>query len=435
MAQAGLTYGQAFEWIHSLERFGIKPGLSRIRQLCALLGNPQEKLRFIHVAGTNGKGSTSTMIAEICRAAGHRTGLYTSPYVLDFRERIQIDGAWIPKENLCAGAAQLQALLPLLAEPLTEFECITALALAYFAKSGCDVVVLEVGLGGRWDATNVIASPLCAVLTKISLDHTQLLGGTVEEIALEKCGILKPGCPAVSCCEQPQEAHAVIAAKAKELGCPLVIAERADCDVLRSDLCGSDAVLYGLPVRVPLLGEHMCRNALTAVKTARLLESTGKFSLPEEAIRAGIANAKMPARMEVLLREPLILLDGGHNPDCAGALAAVLARFLPERPVLALCGMMADKDVGGYLRRLTPQLCGLIACRPDIPRALESQVLANEALLAAGERAFYIKTAAAPEEGLRLALQWQAEEENGVLLLCGSFYLASALRSKIMASL
>ncbi|MCL2532059.1 MAG: bifunctional folylpolyglutamate synthase/dihydrofolate synthase [Oscillospiraceae bacterium] len=426
-----MTYEQALDYIHSLMRFGIKPGLGRVRALCELLGNPQDKLRIIHVAGTNGKGSTCTMLAEICRAAGMKTGLYISPYVIDFRERMQVltpsvitcgdanspkgEPNMISHEDLARLTAHCKALAETIEEPITEFEFITALAFAWFAEQNCDVVVLEVGLGGRLDATNVIPPPWVSVITKIAYDHMDVLGDTLTLIAGEKCGIIKPSSPVVTTCEQGEEALEVIRKIAQERGCTLTEARMNDCEILESGITGSRAKLAGLDVHVPMLGEHMCRNALTAVITARVL------NLPDEAIVAGIAAARIPARMEILSAEPLVILDGGHNPDCATALANALTQHLPGQKITAVCGMMADKDVAAYLQLLRPHVGRLITVRPDNPRAISADELAAQA------RALGYDDVQ-PVESLEAALQ-QAQHP---LLICGSFYLAGDVRSRFL---
>ena len=407
-----MTYDQALEYIHSLHRFGIRPGLERISALCAALGSPQERLRCVHVAGTNGKGSACAMLAEIAMAAGRKTGLYISPYVIDFRERMQVNGEMIPKEDLCRWTQAVKSIAETLPEPVTEFEFNTALAFAWFAEQGCGLVVLEVGMGGRWDATNVIAAPLCSVIMRIALDHTDVLGDTLSKIAAEKCGIVKPGRPVVSACGQDAGALAVIREACGQRGSPLIVADEAECEILSASLAGSECVLAGLPARVPLLGRHMCHNALAAVKTARLL------GFSDEAIQAGIARVKMPARMEVLLAEPLVLLDGGHNPDCARVLSATLSEHCPGQRFCLVCGMMEDKDVPEYLRILRPHVKRFIACAPENPRALPAEALTEFARAAGMQN---ITAAASPQEALRLA--------EFPLLICGSFYLAGEVRN------
>ena len=405
-----MTYDQALQYIHALRRFGVRPGLERVAALCAALGNPQGQLRFIHVAGTNGKGSACTMLAEIAKAAGLRTGLYTSPYVTDFRERMRVDGGMIPREDLARWTLRLKTLAEALPEPVTEFEFVTALAFAWFAAQGCELVVLEVGMGGRWDATNVIAPPLCSLIMRIALDHTEILGDTLGKIAAEKCGIIKLGRPVVTACGQDAEALAVIEDFCARRNSALVIAQEDECEILHTSLTGSDCMLAGLPVHVPLLGRHMCRNALAVVKTARLI------GFADGDIQTGISRVTMPARMEVLSREPLMLLDGGHNPDGARALSAALEELCPGQRFCVVCGMMADKDVREYLRVLRPRAGRFIACAPENPRAMSAKKLAALAREAGYEN---VTAAAGPQEALRLA--------EYPVLICGSFYLAGTV--------
>jgi len=318
-----------------------------------------------------------------------------------------VDGEMIPAGDLARLARKVKAAAGALPGPVTEFEFVTALAFAWFAERGCELVVLEVGMGGRWDATNVIKPPLCSVIMRIALDHTDILGDNLAKIAAEKCGIIKPGGPVVCTCGQEAEALAVIEQACRERGSPLVIAREDECEIVSSSLMGSECVLAGLPARVPLAGRHMCQNALAAVKTARVL------GFGDEAIREGISNVRMPARMQVLSAEPLALLDGGHNPDCARALAAALREYCPGQRFCLVCGMMGDKDVAEYLRILRPHAGRFIACMPENPRALPAEALAKFARQAGYEN---ITAAASLKDALRLA--------GYPLLICGSFYLA-----------
>jgi len=411
-----MTDAQALDYIRSLGRFGIRPGLGRVRALCEALGGPHRRLRCVHVAGTNGKGSTCAMLAQTALAAGLKTGLYTSPYVTEYRECVQIDGEMIPQEDFARWTETLRAVAQTLPEPVTEYEFVTALAFAWFDEQGCDVAVVEVGLGGRLDATNILPAPLCCVITKISLDHTGILGHTLAEIAAEKCGIIKAGCPVVTSCEQPGEALEVIRARAWACASPLTEPQAGECELLRSGLAGSEARLAGLRVSLPLLGRHMCLNALTAVHAARLL------GWPDAAIQSGFAHARLPARMEVLSREPLVLLDGGHNPDGAGALAATLRELCPEMEFCVLCGMLAGKDAAEYLRILKPHARKLITVRLEDARALSADTLAGLARQAGYAEVF---AAGSVEEALRMA--------DFPLLVCGSFYLARAARPLLRA--
>ena len=414
-----MQYEEAIQSIHALEKFGIKPGLSRITALCRALGDVQEKLRYIHVAGTNGKGSTSTMLANICTAAGYKTGLFISPYVLDFRERIQIDGTMIPKDALTRIVERVRTEADKLREAgenVTEFEYITACALAYYAEQQCDMVVLETGLGGRLDATNCIPCPEVAVITSVSLDHMAVLGDTVEQIAHEKCGILKDGGTVVTYPFQHPDALRVIEETVRtKRGC-LIVPDAGVISVRQESIDGTHAVIDGLPLHIPLLGRHMVYNASTAVTAARALRADG-WHIPDEAIRTGIGRTVMPARMQVLRHDPLVLLDGGHNEDCACAFRAAVERFLPGRRIIGVCGMMADKAYERYLSIVAPLFDRLLTVRPDNPRALSAAALAEAGSAYCADVTACGSFREAAESALRAA------GRDGVVAVCGSFYM------------
>ncbi len=415
---------QAVNYIHSLLPFGIMPGLERIAALCEKLGNPQDRLRFVHVAGTNGKGSTSTMLASILTAAGYRTGLFTSPYVLDFRERIQLDGAMIPPQELAEAVSRVREANEALALEditVTEFEAITAAAFVFFARMQCDLVVLEVGLGGRFDATNLIQTPLVSVLCSISMDHMAVLGDKLEQIAFEKCGILKPGGICICYPEQDAAAMEVIRRIAGEQGNSLRVPDSGDIRVVRESLRGSEIQYRGQALTVPLVGKHMVKNAAVVLETLAALRELC-YALPEKAVSAGLAETKMPARMELLREKPYILLDGGHNEGCAAALRAVLEQFLPDKRITAVCAMMADKDYARYLSVLAPCLDRLIATQLNMERALPAQTLCGRAQ----SLNICSEAQATPEAALQAALQIAGRD--GAVLICGSFYLAARLR-------
>ena len=420
-------YEEALRSIHSLERFGMKPGLSRIGALCRALGDPQKKLRFIHVAGTNGKGSTSTMLANICRQAGYKTGLYISPYVLDFRERIQIDGEMIQKDRLVQVIDRVREAaqsLPQDDDNATEFEWITAAALLYYCEENCDVVVLETGLGGRLDATNIIDCPLVNVIVSISLDHTAVLGDTLSAIAREKCGTLKPGGVCVSYPLQPSEAMAVIRQTAQEKGVALRVPDVQAIQIGPENICGTDAVIDGLPLHIPMLGRHMVYNTSTVVAAARAL-NVRALAVTDAHIQDGIARSVMPARMQIVRNQPLILMDGGHNEGCALALRDAVKRFLPDRRIVGICGLMADKAYETYLSVVAPLFERMIAVRPDNPRALSAQALRDAA------EPFCADCTAAPSfaDAARLALETAGD--NDVIVVCGSFYMIRDLKTEL----
>lgn len=345
-----MNYTESLNYIHSLMRFGSRPGLERIVELLHRLGNPQEKLDIIHVAGTNGKGSTCTFLSNILRASGKRVGLYISPFVTVFNERIQIDGQPIPNDDLAAYSERVKAVVDEVRNdgcPITEFEFITAVAFLYFFEQGCDAVVLEVGLGGRLDATNVISKPKASVIARIALDHTAILGDTEREIAFEKCGIIKNGCPVVTTADNSEEALSVIKSVAAERSCGLAVSDRGEVEILSADIFGSKVLWQGEEYYISLPGEHQISNALNAVTAV-------KAAFPEigiEQIKKGLSSANFPARCEVISNEPLVLLDGSHNPNGTGALAKLLENTGIDNAT-AIVGFMADKDVADAIRLL-----------------------------------------------------------------------------------
>lgn len=423
-----MTYEQAMEKVNHRLRFGIKPGLERISALLEKLGNPQKQLKFVHVAGTNGKGTTCTLIAGALKAAGYRTGLYTSPYVLEFRERFQIDGKMIPEEELIqqvqvvsAAADEMEAK----GETITEFEFITALALRWFAHRKCDIVVLEVGMGGRFDATNVIDVPEVAAVASISLDHTAVLGDTVGQIAFEKAGIIKPGGTVVCYPDQKPEALLVLEEAAKERGANFRLAQLSMVKEQECSIYGTLLLYRAEPLLVPFVGEHQVKNAVTALTALEVLQEKGwKISL--RAIQEGFAQARIPARMEILGRDPLILLDGGHNPGCAAALRDVLTQHLSGKKLVAVMGMMADKDSRTALSILAPLFSAVRTLKPENPRSLSAEELAEEA-------AVWCEDSQPCQEGAQaLAEAEKLAGEDGAVIVCGSFYLAAEVRPMLL---
>lgn len=279
-----MTIEQAMELIHGVAWRGSRPGLARVRELLHRLGDPQDGLQFVHIAGTNGKGSTAAMLASILRAAGYTTGLFTSPYLERFAERMQVNGVPVPDAEFAAVCEALQPCIAAMDDPPTEFELVTAAAMLWFRRRGCDVVVLEVGLGGRLDATNVIAAPACAVITNIGLDHTEILGDTLEQIAREKAGILKPGTRAVSYPQTP-EVRAVLHEICAQRGIPLTEVDAAAIAPLTDGVDGQTFTYRGAEYTLPLLGAHQLRNAAVALETVTALRARG-WRIPDAAVRA-----------------------------------------------------------------------------------------------------------------------------------------------------
>lgn len=411
-----MNYEDSVKYIHSLLKFGMNLGLERISALLNELGNPQEKLEFVHVAGTNGKGTTSTMLSSILCAAGKKTGLFTSPYVFDFCERIQINNKNIPHDDLSLVVEKVKNACDRLSakgtEP-TEFEAITAAAMLYFYEQKCDAVVLEVGLGGRYDSTNIIPCPKAAVITSISLDHTKILGDTVEKIAAEKCGIIKNGGTVITTSEQNENALSVIKDTVKEKNGRLLIGDVSAAEILSEDIFGTEISYNGLTVKIPLVGRHQVENTVGVITAARAL------GISDEFIKKGIESTVIHARMEIISRSPVIMLDGGHNPECAAALENVLVRFAGDKSITVLIGMMADKDTKDYLAAILPHCKTAMFTKPSNPRAEDENVLLREGKCFCRD----VVSVKDPKDAYKKA---ESLVKNGdMLLVCGSFYLLS----------
>ncbi len=436
-----MTYDEALDYIHSVCWKGSRPGLARTYELCARLGNPQKSLRFIHVAGTNGKGSTAAMLASILQAAGYRVGLYTSPFILRFNERMRMDGRDIPDEELAEVTAMVKPHAEAMGDAPTEFELITAIALCYFARHACDYVVFEVGMGGRLDSTNIIEAEnvVTSVITGIALDHTAFLGDTHEAVAAEKAGIVKTGVPVVfggmhpmaGEGEVPREARAcaqVIAAKAAEMGARYVEADAGRLTVKASDIFGSVIDFGGRrDLHIPLAGLYQPYNAATVLTVVDVLRDRG-LAISEEAIRAGLAAVTWPGRFEILCREPLVIADGGHNPEGIDAAIASVKQYFGDERVYLLTGVMADKDYTHMIARMGEVTARAFCVRPGNDRALDPAKYA-EAFRSAGIPAEGYATVA---DGVRAGME--AALRDGKALIClGSLYMYGEVRAAVLA--
>ncbi len=414
---------EALQYIHSLNVFGSRPGLERITELLESLGNPQDSLEIIHVAGTNGKGSTSTMLSSILRASGKKTGLYISPYVTEFCERIQIDGTPIPKEELGLYTERVKSAVESIQNddcPITEFEFITAVAFLYFKEQGCDAVVLEVGLGGRLDATNVIKHPKASVIARIALDHTGILGESEGEIAFEKCGIIKTGCPVITTADNSPEALSVIEKTAQERNCILTVTDPKEVTLLHSDIFGSEILCRGENFKLSLAGRHQISNALNAIAAIRV--AYPEISL--NTIKKGLENAVFPARCEVISTSPLVILDGSHNPNGTEALNRLLTDS-NIKDATAIVGFMADKDVSEALQYLKGKFKRMITVKVQSnPRTMEAQALAELCRNICDE----VSTADSYENAIALT------KTDNVIIVFGSLYLAGDVRSLLLQS-
>ena len=417
-----MQYEEALAWVHSLPRLCSAPGPQNERALLQALGRPQDALKFVHVAGTNGKGSAVLMLASVLNAAGLRVGATVSPFVLDFRERFQLNGEMISREA-CAGIltrvrGALEQMPPAQREQIAEFDAVTAAALLWFAQQRCDIVCLETGLGGRLDATNAVDNTLVACIMAIGKDHTELLGHTYAGIAAEKCGIFKPGCSVVAYPAQPEEAMRQIEACAAAAHCPLCVPQLEDFHFYRGRPFENRVNYGGYDLEVPFAGRHQAYNAAVVVQAALALCEHG-FDISDDAIMQGIAAARNPARIEVLQRRPLVILDGMHNPDGARALADVL-RAGHVQGLTAVMGVLQGKGEAEMLRALSPHLARVYAVQPSSPRALPAGQLAAAARQVCGQVSVWQDVPLAVQDALRTC--------QGGVLICGSLYLAAQVR-------
>ena len=415
---------EAIEYIHSFFWKGSIPGLERTQELLRRMGNPEKKLKFIHIAGTNGKGSTAAMTASILQKAGFRVGLYTSPYIYRFNERIQVNSVQIPDEDVAAVTEYVKQYAEAMEEKPTEFELVTAIGFEYFFRQNCDIVVLEVGMGGALDSTNVIETPEVAVITNIGLDHTDYLGDTVEKIAETKAGIFKKNGHAVVYRGTPG-VEAVYERICAERNIKL---KKADFDslVLKSHSlegqvfdCGDRKDLV-----LPLLGDHQLHNASVVLSIADTLIEKG-WKISEQNIRDGIRDVSWPGRFDIVGREPLFIIDGGHNPQCIDALVTNIQDYLKDRRIIALTGVLADKDYGEMYRPMMPYIQEFVCITPPNPRKLEAAELA-EHLRRVGATATPCETI---PQGVQTAIAKAGKD--GVVLCFGSLYTIGDIRNAL----
>ncbi len=361
---------------------GIVPGLDSIRELCARLGNPQKELNFVHIAGTNGKGSTSAFISTALTVAGYRAGRYISPVIFEYRERIQVNGKMISRKSMCDILERIQKVCEeMAAEGLphpTAFEIETAMGFLYFVEKKCDIVVLETGMGGRLDATNIIENTLAAVLVSISMDHMQFLGNTLEKIAAEKAGIIKAGCEVVTL-QQSDEVMAVIRGTAQALGCELTVANPADIQHPKYGLEKQtfDYLQYKR-MQISLAGQYQLENAILALETLQVLAKKG-FPVKEEKLRKGFAETKWPGRFSVLEKKPLFIVDGAHNEDAAKRLAETIEFYFTNKRIIYIMGVLRDKEYEQIIVHTCKYAQQILTITPpENPRAMRAYDLAVE---------------------------------------------------------
>lgn len=418
-----MTLQEAVDYIEKYTWSTTRLGLERTHELLAKLGNPQKSLKFVHVAGSNGKGSTCAMLASILKEAGYKTGLYTSPHIMDFRERIQINGEYISGEELAEVTEAVSKIAERMKDHPSQFELSTAVAIEHFAREKCDIVVLEVGLGGSLDSTNAIDAPEVAVIANIGLEHTEYLGDTIEEIALAKAGIIKPGCRAV-CYDGAREVTEVVYHRCKELGVPLTCADSSLAVLTDRSIhrCRQQFTWRGEPLTLGLLGTHQLKNvslALTAIEVLR----EAKWDISPAAISRGLAQVKWPARCEVLCDDPLFILDGGHNPQCAETVAAFAEQHFSEQEVTFLMGVLSDKDYRKMLRLVIPHAKRFVCITPECPRALAGEDLTKIIIDEFGMEAVFCESA---EKAI-----YESIKIGNPVIAFGSLYMAGALRRAV----
>ena len=419
-----MNLDQTLNYIHGLYRKGVKPGLHRENQLLNMLGNPHKKLKFVHIAGTNGKGSTASMTASILKKAGYKAGLFTSPFIYRFNERIQLDGSQIPDETVIELTAYVKQFADTMEDQPTEFEFVTAMAMEYYARQQADIVVLEVGMGGKLDATNVIGVPEVAVITNIGLDHTEVLGDTVEKIAENKAGIFKEGGRAVVYRGTPgvEQVYENIC-KGRNISL-----KKADFDSIVLHSHGLEGQVFDCGGRkeltLPLLGHHQLHNAAVVLSIADTLIEMG-YKITENHIREGLRDVSWPGRFDIVGHDPLFIIDGGHNPQCIQALVENIKDYLTGRRVVVLTGVLADKDYGEMFRPVMELVEQFVCITPLNPRKLDAAELAKH-LQAVGATATACETI---PEGVKKAVELAGKD--GVVLSFGSLYTIGDLKNAL----
>ena len=416
---------QAIAYIHSVFWKGAEPGLKRTQDLLRRIGNPEKKLKYVHIAGTNGKGSTAAMTASVLQKAGYRVGLFTSPYIYRFNERMQVNGQQITDDELVAITEFVKPHAQAMEQSPTEFELVSCIGFEYFARQNCDIVVLEVGMGGAMDSTNVIHVPEVAVITNIGLDHTDYLGDTVEKIAETKAGIFKEGGTAVVY-RGSAGVEAVYERICAQRNMKLY---KADFDSLHLHSCGLEGQVFDCGSRkeltLPLLGDHQLHNASVVLSVVDALIEKG-WKISEENIRDGLRDVTWPGRFDIVSRNPLFIIDGGHNPQCIEALTKNIRDYLKNRKVIALTGVLADKDYADMYRPIMPYIQEFVCITPPNPRKMEATELAAH-LRAVGAVATACDTI---PQGVALASEKAGAD--GVVLCFGSLYTIGDIKAAVV---
>ncbi len=430
-----MTYEQALDYIYSRRKFQKSSGHERMKRLMELLGNVQNNLKFIHVAGTNGKGSISTALSFSLKESGYTVGLFVSPFVIEFGERIQVNNEFISRKEVASLTAVIKEKIDIMEEKEklfpTVFEVTTALALCYFEKKKCDIVVLEAGIGGEHDSTNIIENTVLSVFAHISLDHTEMLGDTVEKIATEKSGIIKKGCAVVSFpygdtlgfLGQKREAVDILKAKSDNMNCAFYTPDLNEIEVISDSISGVEFIYDNLHIRSTLCGTHQIGNMSTAACALKVLQKIG-YKISNSDIENGIKKATLPARMEVVCEKPLVILDGGHNEDCIIALKKAVETYLPEKKIVFLMAFMKDKDYASSLAHIAPLCDRIVFTNIDKQRGESTEALS------AAVKEYCSDVSSCDDALIAFEKTLGSIGEDSVLFVAGSFYLSSEIRNK-----
>lgn len=429
-----MNYNEALQFIHESHKFGMRLGLDNIKKLLELLGNPQDNLNIIHVAGTNGKGSTCSFISSILKESGYKVGLYTSPFLETFTERIRVNGENIEEEEVGKIVSLIKEKIEIMVSEgysyPTEFEIVTAMAFYYYNQEKVDFVALEVGLGGRYDATNVIDKPVVSAITSISLDHTGILGDTLAKIAFEKGGIIKEDCPTIVYPQQ-EEASEVI----KNI-CAEKKSKYIECDFKNIEIKSSNinSQIYNCNINgkelndleIKLIGDHQIKNSIVALNVIEYLNDIKITNISEENIRKGLLETKWPGRIEKISENPMFIIDGAHNEEGAKSLANSIEKYFENKNKILVIGMLEDKDIDSVLDLLIPKFNKVITTTPDNPRAIDANKLKEKI-----ER-YNIEVTCKPniKEAVDYALE--ISNKDDVIISAGSLYMIGNVRTIIV---
>jgi len=419
-----MNYKESLEYISSVSWKGSRPGLERITRLMKLLGNPQDQLKFIHIGGTNGKGSTAAFLSNILRRAGYKTGLFISPFIERFNERMQINNECISDEELAQITTFVKPYSDSMEDAPTEFELITAIAFIYFINNNCDIVVLEVGMGGEFDATNIINAPELAILTSIGLDHMDYLGDTIEKIAQTKAGIIKENCDVVLY-KQSEEVQAVIEARCREQGARLYISEPEELKLTDADIFHQTfASPYG-ELTVTLPAQYQKNNLAAVLKSVEVLRNKN-YTISSRNITDGLLDTRWPGRFEILRERPLFIADGAHNPQGMEAAVKSLKALFPGKKIILLLGILSDKDYRQMLDMILPLAKAVVCTSPPSPRALSAQMLKTEVMKRADVDAVAAENI---RDAVNAALRTAAPED--IICAIGSLYMIGEIKTSL----